>query len=292
MRPLPRLFAWTDSALCRAEDFGARAAAIASGGSSVALVVRAPDATAADRLRFTDRAAALARPAEAALFAHGDPALARLTGAAGVQLRLDDLSPADARSVAPAGWIGVSVHDAREAHQATEEGADFVVAGNVFATASHPGRPARGLDWLAGITAVAPRVVAIGGVTSARVARAARDGRLGRGGDLGPLAGERPRAGDDGVPGGVRRMSRSMTLTINGEVRTVPLVETLVELLEHLGLDPRAVVVERNRAIVRRADLPAAAGRPRRRHRDRTFRGRRLTPSIRLSLYPSPPPSP
>ena len=34
-------------------------------------------------------------------------------------------------------------------------------------------------------------------------------------------------------------------------------------LLEHLGLDPRAVVVERNRAIVRRpnlADTPVAEG--------------------------------
>jgi len=53
-------------------------------------------------------------------------------------------------------------------------------------------------------------------------------------------------------------MSDSMTLTINGQAREVPAVATLVELLEHLGLDPRAVVVERNRTIVRRADLPGA----------------------------------
>ncbi len=53
-------------------------------------------------------------------------------------------------------------------------------------------------------------------------------------------------------------MSDSMILTINGEARTVPTLATLVELLAHLGLDPRAVVVERNRAIVRRADLPGA----------------------------------
>jgi thiamine-phosphate diphosphorylase len=169
VRPLPRVFAWTDSAICRADDFGARAAAIASGGSSVALVVRAPGATAAERLRFTDRAGALARPAEAALFAHGDPALARIGGAAGVQLRLDDLSPDDARRVAPDAWIGVSVHDTREAARAVDEGADFVVAGNVYQTGSHPDRPARGLDWLARITAATPRVVAIGGVTAARV---------------------------------------------------------------------------------------------------------------------------
>jgi len=169
MRPLPRVFAWTDSTVCRADDFGVRAAAIASGGSSVALVIRAPDAPAAERLSAIDRAAALARPAEAAVFAHGDPALARIAGASGVQLRLDDLAAGDARRVAPDLGIGVSVHDSDEATRAVQEGADFVVAGNVYSTASHPGRPARGIDWLAGIAAAAPRVVAIGGVTAARV---------------------------------------------------------------------------------------------------------------------------
>lgn len=170
MRPLPRVFAWTDSAVCRAEDFGIRAGAIASGGASVAIVVRAPDASPLDRLRFTDRVAALAHPAEAAVFAHGDPAVARMARAAGVQLRLDDLSPADARRVAPGAWIGVSVHDRAEAERAVREGADFVVAGNLYPTPSHPERPGRGLEWLAGIVAVAPRVVAIGGVTRERVA--------------------------------------------------------------------------------------------------------------------------
>lgn len=53
-------------------------------------------------------------------------------------------------------------------------------------------------------------------------------------------------------------MKDSMSLTINGETRRVPVVGTLSELLRHLGLDPRAVVVERNRNLVRRADLAGA----------------------------------
>lgn len=46
-----------------------------------------------------------------------------------------------------------------------------------------------------------------------------------------------------------------MHLTINGEPRDVPGPATLEDLLTHLDLDPRGVVVEHNRAIVRRPHL-------------------------------------
>jgi thiamine biosynthesis protein ThiS len=46
-----------------------------------------------------------------------------------------------------------------------------------------------------------------------------------------------------------------LAVTINGEARRVPGPTTLLELLAHLGLDPRTVVVERNREIVRRVRL-------------------------------------
>lgn len=46
-----------------------------------------------------------------------------------------------------------------------------------------------------------------------------------------------------------------LTLTINGASRSVPGPATLADLLAHLGLDPRAVVVEHNRRIVRRPAL-------------------------------------
>jgi thiamine biosynthesis protein ThiS len=47
-----------------------------------------------------------------------------------------------------------------------------------------------------------------------------------------------------------------MELTINGEARQVAGIATVADLLHHLGLDPRAVVVEQNRQIVRRTDHP------------------------------------
>jgi len=44
-------------------------------------------------------------------------------------------------------------------------------------------------------------------------------------------------------------------VVINGEQRNVTPGATLLELLQELELDPRAVVVEHNRRIVRRAGL-------------------------------------
>ena len=46
-----------------------------------------------------------------------------------------------------------------------------------------------------------------------------------------------------------------LSIIVNGEERRVPGPATLLDLLEHLGLDPRTVVVERNREIVRRPRL-------------------------------------
>jgi thiamine biosynthesis protein ThiS len=52
-------------------------------------------------------------------------------------------------------------------------------------------------------------------------------------------------------------------ITVNGERREFPEGLSLLALLQHFALDPRAVVVERNRAIVRRPALettPVEAG--------------------------------
>ncbi len=178
MRPLPRLLALTTDELCRAPDYGVRAAAIAATGPAIGLVVRAPASTAAQLAAFAERTATLCRPPEAALLVHARPDLARAVGAQGTLLRADDLAPADARLV-HGGWIGASVHSADEAARTLEAGADFLVAGNVWETASHPGRPAKGPDWLRSITSLGAPVFAIGGVTRVRAAEARRAGAWG-----------------------------------------------------------------------------------------------------------------
>lgn len=174
VRPLPRVFAVTTDEICRAADFGVRAAAVAAAGPALGIVVRAPGSTTAQHAAFAERVVALARPPEAAVVIHARPDLARAVGAAGVQLRRSDLEPRDARSVLGEGWIGVSVHSEEEADAAVAEGADYLIAGNVFATRSHPERPPRGLGWLRDVCARARPVVAIGGITRERAA-AVRD---------------------------------------------------------------------------------------------------------------------
>jgi thiamine biosynthesis protein ThiS len=49
----------------------------------------------------------------------------------------------------------------------------------------------------------------------------------------------------------------SLQISVNGESRSIAGPATLADLLQQLGLDPRMVVVELNREIVRR---PALAG--------------------------------
>jgi thiazole synthase len=46
-----------------------------------------------------------------------------------------------------------------------------------------------------------------------------------------------------------------LAITVNGEPRRVPAPATVADLLRHLQLDPRTVVVELNRHIVRRPQL-------------------------------------
>jgi thiamine-phosphate diphosphorylase len=179
VRPLPRLHAFTDPAIVRAADFGVRAAAIAAGGPAVALHARARGESGALLTTVALRLVALARPPEAAVFVSGRSDVAAAVGAAGVQLANDDLAPRDARGVLPVGWLGRSVHSVTEARTAVSEGCDFLVVGNVYETASHPGRPAAGLELIASTVELGLPVIAIGGITPERISEVHRAGAYG-----------------------------------------------------------------------------------------------------------------
>ena len=89
----------------------------------------------------------------------------------GVQLGGGSLTPAEARRLLPPGTrIGVSVHAPSEAAEAARQGADFVMFGHVYATASKPGLAPRGLHELkAAVQASAVPVIALGGITPERI---------------------------------------------------------------------------------------------------------------------------
>ncbi len=52
-------------------------------------------------------------------------------------------------------------------------------------------------------------------------------------------------------------MTNAMRITVNGDIREIETGASLDDLLQLLSLDPRMVVVEHNRAIVRRPALDA-----------------------------------
>ena len=55
-----------------------------------------------------------------------------------------------------------------EARAAIAEGADYLLLGAIFETATHPGQPGLGLDTLRSIVALGVPVIAIGGITPER----------------------------------------------------------------------------------------------------------------------------
>lgn len=176
MRPLPRLHAVTDAAVLALDDFPVRAAAIAAAGSAVALHARDRCSTAANLLAVTRRLLALSRPPEASVLVNARADIAVALDAHGLQLGAGDLAPREVRRAFPSwkGWIGASVHSLEEARARKDEGADYLVVGNIFETRSHPGRPARGLGLIRETTTLGIPVIAIGGITPAR-AREARE---------------------------------------------------------------------------------------------------------------------
>lgn len=179
MRPLPRLHATTEARVLADPDLGRKASAIAALGPAAALVLRDREGSAAHLAEVGRRFVSLAHPPEATVIVTGRADLARALGADGVQLGLGDLAVGDARQVLVRGWIGRSVHSVEEAKAAVDEGTDYLVAGHVFTTPSHPGEPAAGLALVSGCAVLGLPVIAIGGVTVENAAECREAGAYG-----------------------------------------------------------------------------------------------------------------
>jgi thiamine-phosphate pyrophosphorylase len=74
--------------------------------------------------------------------------------------------------------LGASVHSLEEAQAAVADGADFLLAGTIFASPSHPGEPTSGLGLLHAIKQAFPScfVLAVGGITVAMAKQAMEAG--------------------------------------------------------------------------------------------------------------------
>jgi thiamine-phosphate pyrophosphorylase len=100
--------------------------------------------------------------------------------AAGVNLPERDVAIRDARTLLGNRLIGRSVHSLEGALEAERDGADYVIYGPVWPSASHPGVAPVGLEALSRVAhAVRIPVLAIGGVTDERTVEVANAGAAG-----------------------------------------------------------------------------------------------------------------
>jgi thiamine-phosphate pyrophosphorylase len=137
-----------------------------------AVQLREKDLPAGDLLRLATALRELTARHRARLLVNDRVDVALAVGADGVHLPGTGLPPAAARAlVGPERLIGVSTHSAAEAEAAAAGGADVVFFGPIYDTPSKRryGAP-QGLAGLAAVCrATRLPVVAIGGVTAARV---------------------------------------------------------------------------------------------------------------------------
>ena len=165
----PTLCLVTDRRRTASGDLAGLAAAAVEGGVGM-VQLREKDLPAGELLALA-RMLRRATVGRALLIVNDRVDVAMASGADGVQLGENGLDVASARRLAGASMlIGRSVHSAEGARAAEAEGADFLVLGTVFDTASHPGAETGGLELVREATAgVGVPVLGIGGVSESNV---------------------------------------------------------------------------------------------------------------------------
>ena len=170
---LPRLHVVTDDSMLARGGFEARAiAALEAGGPGVALHLRGPRTDGSALYRLASALVPHARRSGTLLVVNDRLDVALALEVDGVHVGHRSLGVRIARGLLGEDlWLGASVHDAKEASAARQEGADYAFLGTIFETPSHPGRVGMGVE---GLAATVGRVgglpiVAIGGIDPARV---------------------------------------------------------------------------------------------------------------------------
>jgi thiamine-phosphate pyrophosphorylase len=130
--------------------------------------LRAPDLTAREVERELTQLVA-SSPVPVLVSSRCDLAVA--SGAAGVNLPERDIPIGEARVLVGDRLIGRSVHSLEAAREAEHDGADYVIFGPIWSSATHRDSEPVGIEALAAVVrAVRIPVLAIGGVTAERVA--------------------------------------------------------------------------------------------------------------------------
>ncbi len=172
-----KIIAVTNRQLCR-EPLLTRIERLAAGGVDVVLL-REKDLPYEDYVPLAEQAAHICRRYGVELLLHSHVRLAADLGC-GVHLPLPLLRECDGMLSARIGSIGSSVHSLDEAGEAVRLGADYLIAGHIYATDCKRGLAGRGTDWLSAVCVSAEvPVCGIGGITSANARAVIQAGAAG-----------------------------------------------------------------------------------------------------------------
>lgn len=144
-----------------------------------AIQIREPRASARELFEIASRAVVLTRNTAVKIIVNERVDVAVAALADGVHLRASGPPVAAVRAIVPGRFlVGRSAHSVDEIDRAA--GADYLIFGTVFSTPSKPGVEGQGLDALRGAVERFPGpVLAIGGVTAARVPEVLSTGAAG-----------------------------------------------------------------------------------------------------------------
>jgi thiamine-phosphate diphosphorylase len=196
VKRLPSLHVIANDDVVARPAFMSNATSILRGcGGAVAIHVRLKRASARVVYDVTRELADIAASAQAGLFVNDRCDIAAACGATGVQLGAAGIPVRDVRNARDSRSsrssrtsraiadlvVGYSAHAADEALAAVVDGADFIVLGTIWPSATHAGAAGAGVGLIAETVAcIAPTadrpVIAIGGVTPARAREAVRAG--------------------------------------------------------------------------------------------------------------------
>lgn len=173
---IPRLHLVTDDQVLSEAGFTSAArAALIAGAGRVTFQLRGPRSSGRRLWETAKALQPLAADQGVPLIVNDRVDLALVIPSAGAHLGARSIPTAAARGLlGRAALIGHSVHSVREATRIlseTDASLDYLVAGSLFPTASHPDRASVGLELLHALRSVFPDIplIGIGGVTSDRI---------------------------------------------------------------------------------------------------------------------------